>query len=87
MTTSLSLAEYADALLGGHQPEQLQWLTRRLRGDRPPRLPGYKAGRQWRATPADVQAAIELLRPNPVAMPVIPERTGMTKTSMKRIAS
>lgn len=86
MTTTFSLEQYADALLGDHTPQNLQWLTRRLRGESKPQLPGYKAGRQWRATAADIETAIDLLRPKPVAIPDIPI-SSMTRTSRRRIAS
>lgn len=82
---TLSIEEYADALLGGHEPRQIQWLTKRLRGESKPALPGYKVGRDWRGTPADVAQAIELCRPQRVSLPVVPNASSMSKTSQRRL--
>jgi hypothetical protein len=83
--STVSLEEYADALLGGHEPAQLQWLTKHLRGESKPVLPGFKVGRKWRATEADIETAIELLRPQRVQMPVVPSVSSMSKTSQRRL--
>lgn len=96
-TTTYSIEGYAAALLGGGpdptdpigsvEPFKVQWLTKRLRGEAQPQLPGYKAGRRWRATQADVDAAIELLRPKRTTVPEVPTLSGMTRTSRRRMAS
>lgn len=83
--STLSLEEYADALLGGHEPAKLQWLAKRLRGQLKPQLPGYKAGGKWRGTDDDVAKAIELLRPKQVGVPNVPVPSGMTRTSRRRL--
>ena len=82
---TFSLQEYADALLGGHGDAEIHWLTRRLRGEAKPVLPGYKAGRRWRATRADIEQAIELLRRPQRAVPELPNVSSMTKTSKHRL--
>lgn len=82
---TFSLEEYADALLGGHGDAEIHWLTRRLRGEAKPVLPGFKAGRRWRATRADIDAAIELLRPQHQAVPDLPRVGSMTRTSRRRL--
>jgi hypothetical protein len=94
---TLSLKEYAAALLGpGPDPadpvgsveeHKLQWLTKRLRGEAKPQLPGYKVARQWRATEADVAQAIDMLRPPNVSVPAVPMASSMTRTSRRRLAS
>lgn len=84
MTTTYSLDEYAHILRGSAEPHDVQWLVLRLRRGE---LPGYKAGRKWRATQADVDAAIESLRPQPVGIPQVPAMTGLTRTSARRMAS
>lgn len=94
-TETYSLQEYAAALLGPGpdgtaatvEPFKVQWLTKRLRGQAHPQLPGYKAGRRWRATQADVDAAIERLRPRRTDVPEVPTMSGMTRTSRRRMAS
>lgn len=93
--SSLSVKEYAAAILGPGpdgtpdtvEPHKIQWLIRRLKGHAKPQLPGFKAARQWRATPDDVKKAIELLRPAPVGMPNVPAASSMTRTSQRRLAS
>lgn len=89
MTTSThSLEEYAAALLGPGpdgtsatvEAYKLEWLAIRLRrGD----LPGFKAGRRWRATDDDIAQAIEALRPKQI--PSIPSMSGLTRTSRRRL--
>lgn len=91
---TLSLKEYVAALLGpgpdphdpigSVEPAKIQWLTKRLRGEAKPRLPGYKVARQWRATEADVAQAIELLRPRQPAPP-LPDPSNLTPTSRRRL--
>lgn len=89
---TFSLEEYAALVLGpgpdgtvaAIEPCKLQWLTKRLRRGE---LPGYKAGRRWRATRADVDAAIEMLRPKRVVVPQVPVASSMTRTSRRRLAS
>jgi len=91
---TLSLKEYAAALLGPGpdgtpetvEPHKLQWLTKRLRGEARPQLPGFKAARQWRATESDVEQAIDLLRPARIDIPNIPAVSSMTRTSRRRLA-
>lgn len=79
-----SLEEAAALICGSDSPAKAKWLVRRLRrGD----LPGYKAGRQWRMTRADVDTAIEALRPKRVCVPQVPAMTGLTRTSARRLAS
>jgi hypothetical protein len=77
-----SLEEYSDAVRGSHTDADLQWLEKRLRDGV---LPGFKAGRKWRATDAQIEAAIEILTPTPVAVPDIPVPSGMTRTSRRRL--
>lgn len=92
---TLSLKEYAAALLGpgpdgtpdSVEPHKLQWLTKRLRGESKPQLPGYKVARQWRATDADVRQAIEMLRPPSNAVPDLPSVSSMTRTSRRRLSA
>lgn len=83
--TTFSVEEYADALLGGHSRQQVEWLVKRLRGEKSPTLPGFKAGRKWRATAADIEKAIELLRPKRVSVPVVPAASSMSPTSRQRL--
>lgn len=83
--TTYSIEEYADALLGGHSRLQVQWLMKRLRGEKAPTLPGYKVGHDWRATQADIEQAIELLRPKRVTVPVVPSGSSMSPTSRRRL--
>lgn len=92
-----SVKEYAAAVLGpgpdpadpigSVEPHKVQWLTKRLKGHAKPQLPGYKAGRQWRATEDDVAAAIELLRPRQSAPSAldIPSMSSLTPTSRRRL--
>ncbi|GAA2433697.1 DNA-binding protein [Mycolicibacterium llatzerense] len=77
-----SLEEYADAVRGGHSDADLQWLEKRLRSGV---LPGYKAGRKWRATDEQIAEAVARLTPEPVALPDIPVPSGMTRTSRRRL--
>lgn len=83
-TQTYSLEEYARLLLGESEPAQIQWLVKRLRTGA---LPGYKAARKWRATQADIDTAIDILRPRRVFLPELPQVGGMTRTSRRRLAS
>jgi hypothetical protein len=85
MTTTYSVAEAAQIICGASDARAVKWLTRRLRGEADPVLPGYKERQHWRMTDADIAAAIELLRPQ--RMPSIPVRSSMTRTSRRRLAS
>lgn len=85
MTDTFSIEEYAQALLGSSDRAALEWMSDRLCGRKKPQLPGYKAGRRWRATQADIDAAIELLRPKAVELPTVPQTTSMTRTSQRRL--
>lgn len=69
------------------EPFKLEWLSKRLCGRAQPTLQGYKAGKRWRATQADIDAAIELLRPQRVDVPAVPQLGGMTRTTKRRMAS
>ncbi|MBI3213161.1 MAG: hypothetical protein HYZ38_05035 [Mycobacterium sp.] len=82
-----SLEEYADVLLGSHEPAQIAWLTRRLRGEAQPVLPGYKAGRRWRATEEHIREAIRLLEPQRNPAPELSRFSSMTRTSRRRLSS
>lgn len=85
MTETFSVEEYADRVLGSHQPADIQWLVKRFRGESKPQLPAYKAGRRWRGTEEDIEAAIELLRPTHVGVPQVPSAEGLTRTSQRRL--
>lgn len=93
--TTYSALEYAAAVLGPGpdgtastvEPCKVQWLEKRLRGEAEPALPGFKAGRRWRATQADIETAIELLRPQRADMPRVPSLGGMTRTSRRRLSA
>lgn len=90
-----SIEEYAAVLMGPGpdgtaatvEPHKLQWLSRRLRGDAKPILPGFKVGAKWRATEQDIEDAIRLLRPQRVTVPDVPALSGMRPTSRRRLAS
>lgn len=84
MTHTISDVEYVMALRGSATRSDLEWLHRHLRGDDEPQLPGFKVGRKWRATPEDVDTAIELLRPKRV--PAVPA-SSLRPTSRRRLAS
>lgn len=81
---TFSLDEYAQIVVGAAGPSQIEWLSLKLRRGE---LPGYKAGRKWRATQADIDKAIELLRPKRVAMPEVPSASSMTRTSRRRLSA
>lgn len=82
MTTTYSLSEAASIIRGGSAEADVQWLRKRLCTGR---FPGYKAGRHWRMTAADVEAAIASLRP--VTVPIVPLASGLTPRSARRLAS
>lgn len=86
-THTYSLVEAAQILCGSSDAAALQWLTHRLRGTATPRLSGYKVQRRWRMTQADLDAAIELLRPARTDIPTIPAMTSMTARSQRRLVS
>lgn len=44
------------------EPFKVKWLVRRLRGEAEPQLPGFKAGREWRATKDQMVEAIAVMR-------------------------
>jgi hypothetical protein len=79
--TTHSLAEAATLICGS--PSKAEWLAIRLRRGE---IPGYKVGRQWRMTQADVDKAIDALRPRRVA-PMVPQMGGLTKTSARRLSA
>lgn len=81
---TFSIAEAAKIITGSDAPAKVKWLTVRLRRGE---LPAYKSGRLWRLTAADVEAAIEILRPKRVHIPAVPTMTGLTRTSARRLAS
>ena len=80
---TFSLEEAAQIIRGSARKADRDWLMLRLRAGR---LPGFKAGNRWRMTQADVDAAIELLRPR-VVVPEVPASRGLTRTSARRLAS
>jgi hypothetical protein len=84
-TRTFSLPEIADFLCGSSGPAEQYWVAQRLRGNATPHLPGFKVQRRWRMTAEDLDAAIELLRPqrNTVRVPAM---TSMTARSQRRLA-
>lgn len=84
MTTTYSISEAAQLICGSSDPAAVKWLTRRLRGEQQPLLPGYKQARRWRMTEDDIATAIELLRPQ--RLPVVPVASSLTRTSARRLA-
>lgn len=81
-TQTFSLEEAADIIRGGHETADTEWLRKRLCWGK---FTGYKAGRHWRMTVADVEAAVESLRP--VFVPVVPVMAGLTRTSARRLSA
>jgi len=69
---------------GDPLPGKTVWVMLRLRRGE---FTGYKAGRQWRMTQDDIDAAIESLRPKRVWVPEVPSMSGLTRTSARRLAS
>ena len=84
-TRTYSLAEIALILCGDNGPAEQYWVAPRLRGNAKPALPGFKVQRKWRMTDADLDAAIELLRPKRNELH-IPAMTSMTARSQRRLA-
>lgn len=80
-----SLEEAAQIICGTADPAARQWLTQRLRGNAQPALTGYRAQRRWRMTQADIDAAIEALRPAHAHLPAVPALTSMTAGSRRRL--
>jgi hypothetical protein len=80
-----SLAEIAVILCGNSGPTEQRWVADHLRGYQKPHLPGYKVQRKWRMTEADLDAAIEALRPRRNELH-IPAMTSMTTRSQRRLA-
>lgn len=84
-----SLEQAAAIIVGDSTPTSVTWVARRLcRGD----FTGYKAGRKWRMTDADIDAAIESLRPNRVeqirAVPeYAPAFSSMTSRSRRKLVA
>lgn len=86
MKPSISDAEYAVILRGSATPGDIEWLHRHLRGDSQPKLPGFKAGRKWRATEEMVEQAIELLAAaTSASLPAVPSASSMTRTSRRKL--
>lgn len=79
---TFSLEEIATFLCGSSTPNDQRWVADRLRGSEQPKLPGYKARRQWRMTQQDLQAAVELLRPRPNN---VPAATSLTARSQRKL--
>ena len=69
---------------GNPLPGKTKWLALRLRRGL---IPGYKAGHKWRMTQEDVEAAIESLRPQRVVIPQVPQLSGLTRTSARRLSA
>jgi hypothetical protein len=87
--TTYSLEESSVRICGGdgnnnHVPAQVQWVMRRLRRGE---FSGYKVGRRWRMTEADIEAAIETLRPKRAYVPEVPQLSGLTRTSARRLSA
>jgi len=79
-----SMPEITAALCGEDTTTSRRWVSDHLRGYAEPTLPGFKAQGRWRMTQADLEASIELLRPNRDSAPVF---TSMTLRSQKRIGA
>lgn len=79
-----SLPEIAEILCGAAGRANEYWVSQRLRGAARPQLPGFKVQRRWRMTQADLDAAIELLRPRP-SVPAVPAMTSLTARSARRL--
>lgn len=86
VTRTYSLAEVAQILCGSDSRADQYWVAQRLRGSAHPHLYGYKAQRRWRMTQADLDTAIELLRPRP-PVPAVPAMTSLTSRSARRLES
>ena len=81
---TFSLAEAAQILCGSDSSGAQKFLSKRLRGEAEPALPGFKVQRRWRMTQADIDASVELLRPGRTVR--APGMTSMTKRSQQRLA-
>jgi len=86
-TRTYSLSEAATILCGSAGPNEMRWLTDRLRGSAEPRLSGYKAQRRWRMTEEDLAAAVQQLRPKRCDIPDVSAFTSMTARSRRRLVS
>jgi hypothetical protein len=84
-TRTYSLSEIALILCGDNGTAEQYWVAQRLRGNAQPHLPGFKVQRRWRMTEADLDAAIEALRPRRNELR-IPAMTSMTARSQRRLA-
>jgi hypothetical protein len=62
-----SAAEAAAIICGDSVLNPEVWLTRKLRAGT---IPGYKVGRAWRMTRADIDAALTALKPAPTGTPL-----------------
>lgn len=85
-----SLPEIATFLCGAAGPAEIHWVTLRLRGAAEPKLNGYKVQRRWRMTQADLDAAVDQLRPRSAttrhsALPEQPPMRSMTSRSQRRL--
>jgi hypothetical protein len=81
-----SLYDVAKTVLPPEMTDGVRWLSRRLtRG----KLSGYRVGRTWRMTRADVEDLIERHRKHPLPRVVQESRTdvvsGLTPTSRRRL--
>ena len=85
ITRTYGLAEIALILCGSNGAAEQYWVAQRLRGNAQPHLPGFKVQRKWRMTEADLDAAIEALRPRRNEIH-IPAMTSMTSRSQRRLA-
>jgi len=83
VSVTFSLEEAAAILCGAAGPSEQRWVLERLRGNRYPTLPGYRVQKRWRMTQADIDASIELLRPNVVRIPTL---SSLTTRSARRLA-
>jgi len=87
---NFSVEEASVRICGGDDlkkpvPAQVTWVMVRLRRGE---FSGFKAnGRRWRMTESDIQAAIESLRPKTVYVPEVPQLSGLTRTSARRLSA
>jgi len=79
--TLRAVAEAWDLYEDMKDPER--WLTRQLRSGR---FHGTKVGRHWRMSDRDIEAALEVLSPNPLNVIDHPA-LGLTPASLRRRAS
>ncbi|MCV7424388.1 helix-turn-helix domain-containing protein [Mycobacterium yunnanensis] len=89
---TFALQEVADAVLPPEWSDSVRWLTRRLnRGE----LSGYRVGKTWRMTEADVEALIAKHRPatqapvvesaEPEAVATVSFLDGLSERSRRRL--